>query len=229
MKKKLYSVLTGDLVDSSKLTSDESRNAMQWLREAARKFNDLHPQSIEGELDTFRHDTWQLLMGRPFLCLRAAVFMRTALMLHSTTKAKYDSRISIGIGEVEMIAESRVSDSRGPAFLISGKNLDTMGRNRLVCEVQDRDSTALALVGSVVVPLLDCVVTDWTSTEAHAVSGSLEGLTQESIAQLLPPNPRTERAVTRQAVSDSLERGYWRTVESVLNDLETNSKVWNLP
>jgi len=229
MKKRCYAVLTGDLVNSSRLTSDESQKAMQWLRDAAGKLNDLHPHSIEGKLDTFRHDSWQLLMGKPFLCLRVAVYFRTALKLHSDKKAKYDTRISMGIGEVEMIAESRVSDSRGPAFTISGKNLDTMDRNRLVCEAQGEDSTDFALMGRIAVPLLDCVVSDWTPTEAHAVHGTLEGLTQENIAQLLPPNPRTGKAVTRQAVSDSLERGYWGTVENVLNGIEGNSKIWSLP
>jgi hypothetical protein len=38
-------------------------------------------------------------------------------------------------------------------------------------------------------------------------------LTQEELAQSLPPNPRTGKAVARQAVSNSLKRGHWGTVE----------------
>jgi hypothetical protein len=228
MSNKLYAVLTGDLVKSSKLTSDESQNAMQWLREAADKIVDLYPESIAGTIDTFRHDSWQLLLTQPSLCLRVAVFFRTALKLHSDKTAKYDTRISIGIGEVEFIAESRVSDSRGPAFTISGKNLDDMGRNRLVCQAQNRDWVAIALLSRVAVPLLDCVVSDWTSTEAHAVHGTLKGLTQEEIAQSLPPNPRTGKAVTRQAVSDSLERGHWGNVEETLRVMGEDGKLWGL-
>lgn len=228
MSSKIYAVLTGDLVKSSKLTSDESQGAMRWLRDAVKSFGSLHPQSITGELDTFRHDSWQMLMTQPALSLRAAVYLRTALKLHSNKQARYDTRISIGVGEVETVAESRISDSRGSAFTISGKNLDAMGRNRLVFEAQEKESTVLALMGRVAVPLLDCVVTDWTSTEAHAVHGSLERLTQEEIAQLLPLNPRSGKAVTRQAVSDSLDRGNWGTVEDVLQRIEENSKLWSL-
>ena len=228
MKKKAYAVLTGDLVDSSKLTSKQSANAMRWLREAVKKFEELHPQSISGELDTFRHDSWQLLVKKPALCLKTAVYLRTALKLHSKRKVKYDSRISIGVGEVELIADSRISDSRGPAFTISGKNLDAMKRNRLMCRTQFEESLAFSLLGQVALPLLDCVVTDWTSTESHAVHGTLEGLTQEKIARLLPPNPRTGKTVTRQAVADSLERGYWTTVEGVLDSIEKNDKLWSL-
>ncbi|MCK5130880.1 MAG: hypothetical protein KAR40_01860 [Candidatus Sabulitectum sp.] len=228
MSEQSYAVLTGDLVNSSKLTSMQSAKAMQWLRDAAKKFETLYPQSISGELDTFRHDSWQMLMIKPELCLRASVYLRTALKLHSDTKARYDSRISIGFGEVEMIAKSRVSDSRGHAFAISGKNLDTMSRNRLMCGAQFNDSVAFKLFSNVALPLLDCVVTDWTSTEAQAVHGTLEGHTQEKLAKLLPPNPRTGKDITRQAVSDSLERGYWATVADVLSRIESNSKLWSL-
>ncbi|MCF7707545.1 MAG: hypothetical protein K9N52_01430 [Verrucomicrobia bacterium] len=228
MSNKIYAVLTGDLVKSSKLTSEQSARAMQWLRDAVKKFEALHPRSISGELDTFRHDSWQMLMTQPALSLRAAVYFRVALKLHSESKAKYDSRISIGIGEVEMIADSRISDSRGEAFTISGKNLDAMNRNHLMCEAKCEDALAFTLLGSVAVPLLDCVVTEWTSTEAQAVYGTLEGLTQEKIAKSLPPNPRTGKDVTRQAVSDSLERGYWAIVEDVLDNIERYSKLWGL-
>jgi len=229
MSNKIYAVLTGDLVKSSKLTSDESQRAMQWLRQAADKVSDLYPESIEGTMDTFRHDSWQLLLTQPALCLRVAVYFRTALKLHSERTARYDTRISIGLGEVESIAESRISDSRGPAFTISGKNLDAMHRSRLVCQAQDEDSVAIACLSQTTVPLLDCVVSDWTSTEAHAVHGTLEALTQEEIAQSLPPNRRTGKAVTRQAVSDSLERGHWGTVGEMLEVIEKDGKLWSLP
>lgn len=228
MKNKMFAALTGDLVNSSMLTTGESQMAMRWLREAAMRFAILYPGSIEGGMDTFRHDSWQVLLARPSLCLRLALYLRTAIKLHSDKKTRYDTRISIGLGEVESIAESRISDSRGKAFTISGKNLDAMARNRLVCQVQDEESIGFSLHSRTAVPLLDCLVLDWTPTEAHAVHGAIEGRTQEEIAQLLPPNPHTGRAVTRQAVSDSLERAYWGTVEDVLNFIENESKLWGL-
>ncbi len=227
MKTKRYAVLTGDVVNSSKLTSEQSAKAMQWLRDAANKFTYLYPESIIGELDTFRHDSWQMLMAEPSLSLRAAVYLRVSLMRHSGKSVLYDSRVSIGVGDVETIDESRISNSRGPAFTISGKNLDAMERTRLTYEVQKEVPVAFALLGRAAVPLLDCLITDWTPTVARAVHGSLERLTQEKIAELLPPNPRTGRPVTRQAVADSLERGHWGTVEEGLTLTETDNNLWN--
>lgn len=227
MSNKTYAVLTGDLVNSSKLSSNQSTQAMQWLRDAARTFAAIHPDSIHGKLDSFRHDSWQLLMTKPEYSIRAAVYLRASLKLHSETKLKYDSRVSIGVGKVEMIAKSRISDSRGAAFTISGKNLDTMERVRLSCEVQGTEQVAFAFLGDVAVPLLDCVVTDWTGREAYGIKRTMEGFTQEKVAELLPPNPRTGKPVTRQAIADSLERGFWATVENGLNRNE-KSKLWGL-
>jgi hypothetical protein len=227
MSDKIYAVLTGDLVRSSKLSSDQSAQAMQWLRDAVGSFASMHPDSIHGEMDTFRHDSWQLLMTNPAYSVRAAVYLRASLKLHSEGKVKYDTRISIGVGEVEMIAEARISDSRGTAFTLSGKNLDAMERAYISCEVQGGEQAAAALLGGAVVPLLDCVVTDWTAREAYAIKGTLEGLTQEKVAAGLPPNARTGNPVTRQAVADSLERGFWPVVDDVLGNIE-KSKLWGL-
>lgn len=226
MNAEVYGVLTGDLVQSSRLSSEASAQAMQWLREASARFGGQHPGSVIGELDTFRHDSWQLLLARPELSLRAAVYLRTALKLHSGNGAGYDTRISMGIGGVELIAKGRISDSRGGAFTLSGKNLDAMDRVRMIWEAESMDGAGRVIKGAVV-PLLDCVVTDWTPTEAGVVHGSLEGRTQEQIAQVSPRNPRTGKVVTRQAIADSMDRGHWGIVEEALRFMEED-KLWNL-
>jgi hypothetical protein len=174
MKKRMHAVLTGDLVDSSKLAGEQSTMAMQWLRDAVKKFESLYPESIAGKLDTFRHDSWQMLMKKPALSFCAAVYLRASPKLHSGKKTKYDSRISIG-----------------PAFTISGQNPDAMDRARLTCKAQREAHAAFFLLGHVAIPLLDCVVTDWTPNESHAVHGTLERLSQEKIATVLSRNPRT--------------------------------------
>ena len=44
-------------------------------------------------MDTFRHDSWQLLLERPAHALRTAVFLRTALKLQSDASTKYDGGV----------------------------------------------------------------------------------------------------------------------------------------
>lgn len=229
MNNQLYAVLTGDLVDSSKMSSRQSSDAMQHLREAAARFQSLHPGSIAREIDTFRHDSWQLLMPQPARCLRAAVHLRAALKRHSNANTKFDSRISIGIGKVELISHARISDSRGEAFSLSGRNLETMTNRRLTLHATDKLFPALDLFQRLAIPLLDCLVTDWTPAEAHAVLGALEGLTQIQIARQLPPNPHTKKPVTRQAIADALLRAHWNVAEYTWLELEKKSKLYGLP
>ena len=214
--KKIYAVLTGDLVKSSRLTIDKSTSAMERLKQMAVEFAEQHPEAIVGSMDTFRHDSWQLLLEQPALALRAAVFLRAALKMESDAKTKYDTRISIGIGKVESISKSRISDSRGLAFTHSGKGLDTMDGQRLVLAAGSETQVLWGLLERGLVPLLDCVAGDWTPAESRAVYYALKGWTQEESASNWPIDQKTGKQLTRQAVGDSLMWAHWSTVDIVL-------------
>jgi hypothetical protein len=219
-----YAVLTGDLVKSSKLSAAQSKKAMERLRKAADKFGQTCPESTVGRLDTFRHDSWQMLLAKPELGLRAAVFLRAALKLHSDAKVKYDTRISIGIGTVESISKRRISDSRGEAFTWSGKGLDAMDAEGLVFALPQQATPRDLWAAKIAVPLFDCIVGDWTATESRAVYGALMGWTQEETAKQWPGDDTRSEPPTRQAVAKALSRAHWTTVESVLKTVETGIK-----
>lgn len=194
---------------------------MDELRAAATEFGRLHPGSVVGEADTFRHDSWQLLLRNPELAFRAAVFLRVSLRVLSEGSDKYDTRVSIGVGGVESVSKGRISDSRGEAFALSGKGLDGMKKQGLVlAHGEGADAGPWPALGHGVVPLLDCVVGDWSPTESRAVVGALKGWTQEETARQWPPDDSGKRP-TRQAVSDSLLRAHWNTVLSVLEWTES--------
>ena len=223
----IYAVLTGDLVKSSKLTSEDSNKAMAWLREYAEKFASDHPEAVIGEISTFRHDSWQLLLSCPALALKGAVFLRAALKMHSDAKIKFDTRVSIGIGCVDTINENQISDSRGEAFTLSGKGLDSMDHHRLMLSMTE--ASKIDNLSGVAVSLMDCIVSDWSSTESRAIYGALKGWTQEEIAKKWPSNKQRGKTLTRQAVSWSLFRAHWKIVEPALcnlsNILDDNLKA----
>lgn len=216
----IYAALTGDLVGSTQLPPARSRGAMASLKAAADAFAGRHPGAVVGSMDTFRHDSWQLLLGVPALALRAALYLRTVLKRESDADIKYDTRVSIGIGEVEWISRQRISDSRGPAFTRSGKGLDAMGSRCFALDAGEADSGGMAALANAAVPLLDCVVGDWTPAESRAVHGVLNGLTQEEIARQWPPVGKNGRTPSRQAVGDALVRAHWSTVAEVLGWIE---------
>jgi hypothetical protein len=218
---KLHAVLTGDLVSSSRLTSNQSKQAMELLRTSATLFEKCFSGTVYGNMDTFRHDSWQLLLNKPEQTFRAALFLRSALKMESDAVTKYDTRISIGIGTVEYIAAERISDSRGTAFTLSGRGVDTMKSSALALSIDTEDIEHWNDMIHAVIPLLDCIATDWTPTESRAVNAALMGRTQEESATHWVSNKKSRP--TRQAVGDSLIRAHWNTVHSVL--LQAEKKV----
>lgn len=219
----IHAVLTGDLVKSSMLTSEKSTGAMELLKHAAMTFAEQYPDTIVGEMDTFRHDSWQLLIKQPAMAFRAAVFLRSALKLESDAETKFDTRICIGIGLVERIDIQRISNSRGSAFTRSGKGLDSMDRECLMLVTGNGTPALLNGLAGTAVPLLDCVISDWTPTESRAVYGALNGWTQEKTAAKWPVHEKIGKQPTRQAIGDSLRRAHWHAVNSVLLWIETNT------
>jgi hypothetical protein len=214
---KVYAVLTGDLVKSSKLSTAQSRRAMDRLKAMAAEFGKVYPGTVVGRMDTFRHDSWQLLIERPDLALRTAVFLRAALKVGSDARTKYDTRISIGVGRAESIVKRRISDSNGPAFTLSGKGLDAM-RNECLVFSAEEESPVSRWLSQAVVPLVDSLTADWTPTECVAVLGALRGWTQEETSANWPAEAG-ERP-TRQAVSAALDRAHWNAGEKVLAWIE---------
>ncbi|MGI6354762.1 MAG: hypothetical protein GX937_13865 [Lentisphaerae bacterium] len=227
MRNKPYAVLTGDLVKSSRMSPAQSTSAMECLRQLAKEFESVYPDSTIGQLDTFRHDSWQWLLAKPELALRAAVFMRTGLRSLSDRNVKFDTRVAIGTGtvETETIVEHRISDSRGSAFTRSGKALDAMKKYSRLAYAAESDIAAERWLAGGLVPLLDCVVTVWTPIEARAVHGALRGWTQEETAERWPILSKTGERRTRQAVRDSLRRAHWNTVQEALEFAEEKIKA----
>ncbi len=222
--KKVYAVLTGDLVDSSKLTSDDSRSAMEMLKKRANEFAGIYPSAIAGRMDTFRHDSWQLLLSEPYLAVRAAIYLRAILKMESDAGRKFDARISIGLGGVELVSKRRISDSRGPAFTYSGEGIDKIKERRLMFVSGAESIIEWQWIARGIIPLLDCVASDWTPRESRAIYGALKGWTQEESAENWPPNEKTGKRPTRQAVQESLDRAHWNAVNEAISWVEKGIK-----
>jgi hypothetical protein len=122
---KTYAVLTGDIIGSSKLGPEGLDAAMSLLRRLAEEFEETHPESVVGQPEVFRGDSWQLALQRPALALTAGVFIRAGFKA-----GDFDTRIGIGLGAVERLNTERISQSVGPAFVRSGQALDQLGKDQ---------------------------------------------------------------------------------------------------
>ncbi len=210
---KRYAVLTGDLVESRKLSPDGKEAAQFALKRIAQAFARVHPGAVVGNLDIFRGDSWQLCLEESERVLEAALFIRSGLKAESALLGeKLDARIGLAVGEVEGLKDSKISESSGPAFELSGSALDEIAdaKVRMLLKIQNQ-SGPLARLSDAIVRLVDLHATRWSVSEAIAIHGALSGLTQEETSRLPQAALADGSAPTQQAIAAALARTRWKT------------------
>jgi hypothetical protein len=200
-------VITGDIINSSKLSPGEWEKLHAVLNETSRQlrasFNNVMPLDI----DIFRGDSWQLLVLDPPQSLRISLLFR-GLVRAKMGLPGLDMRMAIALGKIDSFPKTRVSHGRGEAFQLSGQALDSLHRAKFgnMSFIGGRVDEAAAL--DTVVRLIDAIAGRWTVKQALAVSGGLKGMRQEEIADKFWP-----KKITQQAVAQHLRRAGWSAVE----------------
>lgn len=207
-----FAVLTGDIIRSRLLSKSDLDAVRSYLLNAMDVVKGWKRGLVKGEPEFFRGDAWQLLLKSPALAMRVGVFLRASLLADGRT----DSRISIGLGEVENISPSRVSLSTGEAFLMSGHGLDGMTLySNMTIEVPESAGPLcewLPVVGH----LCDSIIGQWTKRQAEIISMAIgpKELTHEEIARRLDPT------VSKQAVTKALKGANWRVIREAIHRFE---------
>lgn len=207
--KQRYAILTGDLVGSRRLSSQQLEELFKSLNDLWSQFGDAHAGAVIGSVEIFRGDGWQAALAKPALCVEATLFLRAAFKAQALSH-KLDTRIGVGIGTVDDLKENRLSESNGPAFQCSGDALDSLFKNdcRLALRTQAEAPKAMEVIA---IPMMDLAIQRWTRAAAVAVMGTLLGWTQETIARHPLALKKDGAAPTQQAVADALGRVGWKS------------------
>ena len=186
---RLCAVLTGDLIKSRQASSAAVETTLDTLGQAAATFGT--SWDIDTRFTRYRGDGWQIVLTNPGLMLDAALYLIARLR---AGQAGIATRISIGTGPVETLGSRDLSDATGPAFFISGDQLDNMARNRMLA----LGGHGIGPAQVAIIDLAEYAATGWTPTQAEAMALHLEGRLQrhEDIAARL--------GVTRQAIQSRL-------------------------
>ena len=210
---KKYAVITGDIVDSSKLPKAQRAALPGLIAKASQETRKAFPDAVPLAADIFRGDGWQLLVSDPERCLRVGLFFRACLRSASERGRGLDTRVAIAVGQLDFVRE-RVSQGDGEAYRLSGRALENMPRKqRLLLAISGaKDAQAL----TVIVRLIDVLAQRWTGRQALAVRAALRGLTQEKIAKAWPGS------ITQQAVTKHLDAAEWPALEAALKYIEYN-------
>jgi len=159
-----YAVFTGDLVDSTEMSGIQIEGVFQQL--------DACVHSVAKEFDVeiipverFRGDGWQFGLSSPELSLRVCLLVRAAV---KQVDKSLDSRISIGVGRASIGASTGSSD--GPAFLLSGRGLDSMSKRDRFRFDQDIEDRRLIDLIQATFGLADALSSGWTVRQAEVFS-----------------------------------------------------------
>jgi len=203
----IKAVLTGDIVNSEQIAIEQRSMLLQAIRDIE-NIHEWSPISI----DLYRGDSFQIVLGNPSMALLIATMIRAYLLSNTPNDSPilWDARISIGIGTVSYI-DNRIVTSDGEAFRLSGRRLDTIGKDRLVAETCWEDVNQEL---NAVLPFIDDLISGLTPIQAK--------LTFLSVAKQLPQTDIANRlGKSQQSVSKILVAAKENLLSPYLNRFET--------
>lgn len=214
---KIYAVITGDIVKSTSLSTEDFESLRENLHDWVSVATKWKRSVVKGKAEFTRGDSWQLLLSDAAMALRVGTLIRAGLIAKGA-----DTRFSIGIGGADSISTKRVSLSIGEAFVLSGHGLDEMN---VYSNVSIHCPESIGLLADwlpVVGQLCDSVMSGWTGRQAEIITLALNPKEpkQDEIADSLNP------PVSRQAVTKALDGANWNSMRSAIRAFEnTNWKV----
>lgn len=185
-KRKMYAVITGDIVDSSRFTGEERRQLLVYLKNAlAVPAQVLGSEVMAFPFDIHRGDGFQGVLQQPAEALKAAIIVRAALRgsIKTTLSNTIDARIAIGIGSIALIPDKTGGEGDGEAYRNSGLQLDLMMQNNRLLFVKTPNEDINKEL-NVACALLDTIVTRWSAEQALAIIEFLKGKTQQEMAEV---------------------------------------------
>ncbi len=192
--KKLYSVITGDIVKSSKLSLDKHKLLVKVMRSCSKEISKVFPDALRYEPELFRGDSWQLLIKKPELAFSIALFYRAYLKAKMQLDS-IDARMAISIGTVDFIESSF---GIGDAYKISGKALDKKGKRKMkfVSDILPNSNFI-----DLIIQNTDFISARWTSKQSKIALLALQNYSQKTIS--------TKLYITQQAVSKQIDASGW--------------------
>lgn len=178
----MISVITGDIVNSRKLSSNVWMDGLKVLLNSFGK--------SPSDWEIYRGDEFQLEIKS------AEEALYTALQIKAYFKTlKLDARMSIGIGD-KTYAAKKISESNGTAFLRSGEVFQTLKKQKVNLAV-NTGNTNLDTDLNLKLRLASTFMDSWLPQSAELVQVAMQNptLSQEGIGQKLGIN---QAAVSRR-------------------------------
>lgn len=194
--KKIYAVLTGDLIQSREIKKAYGDECIRHLKKTLEEIG----KDYAVPFSIFRGDSFQGVSSKPEVALKDAILLRLKLISGlepNNNKTRLDARIAIGIGTVSSLPkDGSAGEGDGEAYQYSGLALDRMkedGQSLIVKTPWDGFNAFLPVLCAAV----NKTIGRYTKKQAETAMLTLEGLTQKEIGERI--------GVTQSAVSHRLK------------------------
>ncbi len=191
----MKAVLTGDIVNSTKLTSVKEKALVKLLEQLLKPY----------KYEFYRGDSFQVLIKEAGNSLRIALLCRTAA-IGLTENNEADVKISIGLGEVEERIKT-LGSAKGEAFILSGRAFDALEKtdSRLVISTVN---TVANLSFEILTDYIDSIYSRMTPKQAKVIFELLKGGLQQDVVKRLKKSKST--------ISQHVNSGRWTEIEKIL-------------
>ncbi len=190
----MISVITGDIVNSRKINSEE------WLPELKDFFETLG--SRPKIWDIYRGDSFQI---QPPIdeSLKIAIIIKSIIKQNKGI----DVRMSIGIGDINYNSD-RITEAYGTAHINSGESFENLKKYNLNIKTPVKEINDYF---SVITKLISFTMDNWKPATAETIYYALtnESLTQKELSQLLNKKPAT--------INEALKRGGYNEIQYAIN------------
>lgn len=201
----MFTVFTGDLVNSSEMSKSDLDDIMAGIHDLAIDVSDW-PSSTDGKtIAGFARrggDAWQVA------CSGEINALRVALCIQAKVRACQDSgQTRIAVAKGDGVFADNLNSAYGPAFTESGQLLDSMEDRRLMTHAEGGALDAAFC-------LADHVAQDWTQAQARALYLKLQSgkIANRVIADRI--------GISRQAVDQALAAAGYPAINDALSVLD---------
>lgn len=204
---KIGAIITGDIVDSTKMAAEE-RNSMLLMLQS---LPELLSTFTKIDLEIFRGDSFQIRVWDPIDSLKVALAIRAHIRSFKFAEhnRQWDARMAIGVGTVEF-ENGAIATSDGEAYRSSGRGLDSIGKYRLTIKTPWKEVNKELQVSTA---FADDIISGWTQSQSRVMFHSLTtSLTHAEIGSVL--------GITRQMVDKALRAGKEDLMNLYINRFE---------
>ena len=220
----MAAVLLGDVVGWSQLPRESRRIITDTLLKDAfsqvRRHIDPHPRAGEETFEIFRGDSFQGIIFRAAHALRAALFIRAALLSARSDGNRTDCRLAIGVGPLEYRPARRVGEMDGEAFRAASRGMELLVKRNQRMSLQIAPAVSSGTPGNTIgrelmteLLLTDAIIQNWNATQAEAMKYWLLSQSQ-GIPGADSPTTGTTRGGGRGKVQGGA-RGAWETQQDI--------------